>query len=159
MMPTFRFNIKSSFLKLLCTLARLCEWTPLQPLRLECFGLTFPCIPAFTTSINHFSRVGQHNKWKGKYITITLCSTSSSSTSLRISLPLPSSLPIRIRYIIGGESHCSSGNGRTVCLARPHHTPLMLPPQLIEDAAKILIRFWPPQIAVQVGSIVNTPKW
>ena len=34
-MLTFCFNIKSSLLKLLCTLARLCEETPLQPLRLN----------------------------------------------------------------------------------------------------------------------------
>ena len=42
---TFCFNSKSSLLKLLCTLARLCEVTPLQPLRLNFFGINFPLHP------------------------------------------------------------------------------------------------------------------
>ena len=36
---TFRFNSKCSLLKLLCTLARLCEGTPLKPLRLDFFEI------------------------------------------------------------------------------------------------------------------------
>ena len=43
--PTFRFNSKCSLLKLLCTLARLCKGTLLQPLRLEFFGIDFPLHP------------------------------------------------------------------------------------------------------------------
>ena len=42
---TFRFNCKYSLLKLLCTLARLCEGTPFQPLRLDFFGINFPSLP------------------------------------------------------------------------------------------------------------------
>ena len=40
--PAFLFNSKSSILKLLCTLARLCEETPLQPLRPNFFGINLP---------------------------------------------------------------------------------------------------------------------
>ena len=39
---TFRFNIKSSLLKLLFTLARLFKGTPLQPLILNFFGIRDP---------------------------------------------------------------------------------------------------------------------
>ena len=39
---TFRFNRKCSLLKLLCTLARLCEGNPLQPLKLDFFGIRGP---------------------------------------------------------------------------------------------------------------------
>ena len=39
---TFRFNIKYSFLELLCTLARLCEETSLQQRRLNSFEIDFP---------------------------------------------------------------------------------------------------------------------
>ena len=42
----FHFNSKSSLLKLIFTLARLCEGTPLQPLRLDFFRSTFPRILA-----------------------------------------------------------------------------------------------------------------
>ena len=44
-MHSFRFNSKSSLLKLLCTLARLCEGTPFQPLRIDFFGIDFPSHP------------------------------------------------------------------------------------------------------------------
>ena len=51
---TFCFNIKSSLLKLLCTLARLCEGTPIQPLRLDFLShprstLRFAIIAGMTT--------------------------------------------------------------------------------------------------------------
>ena len=40
---TFCFNIKSSLLELLCTLARLCKGSSLQPLRFDFFGIiNFP---------------------------------------------------------------------------------------------------------------------
>ena len=39
---TFRFNSKFPVLKLLYNLARLCEGTHLQPLRLKFFGINFP---------------------------------------------------------------------------------------------------------------------
>ena len=42
---TFCFNSKCSLLKLLCTLARLCKGTLLQPLRLDFFGIDFPSHP------------------------------------------------------------------------------------------------------------------
>ena len=41
---TLRSNVKFSLLKLLCTLARLCKGTPLQPLILDLFRSTFPHI-------------------------------------------------------------------------------------------------------------------
>ena len=47
---TFRFNSKSSLLKILCVLARLCEVTPLQPLRLDCFIINFPSHPYWPLS-------------------------------------------------------------------------------------------------------------
>ena len=47
---TFRFDIKSSLFKSLCTLARLCEGTPLQPLRLK-----FLSHPRSTLQIAFFS--------------------------------------------------------------------------------------------------------
>ena len=63
------FNIKSSLLKLLCTLARLCEGTPLQPLRLNFFEIDFPSHPRskllFLTFREHS---GQQNKGKGAQI-------------------------------------------------------------------------------------------
>ena len=56
---TFRFNIKSSPLKLLCTLERLCEGTPLQPLRLDFFGIDFPSHAHNCHFYSHFLRAGQ----------------------------------------------------------------------------------------------------
>ena len=52
---TFRFNIKSSFLKLLCTLARLFEITLLQPLRLNFYGINFPLHPPSPFSFPTFA--------------------------------------------------------------------------------------------------------
>ena len=42
---TFRFNSKYSLLKLLCTLVRLYEVTPLQPPRIDFFEIDFPSHP------------------------------------------------------------------------------------------------------------------
>ena len=41
---TFCFNVKYSLMKLLRTLAHLCEGNPLQPLPLDFYGLTLSCI-------------------------------------------------------------------------------------------------------------------
>ena len=40
---TFCYNIKYLLLKLLCTLAHLCEVTPLQPFQIDFFGIRGPC--------------------------------------------------------------------------------------------------------------------
>ena len=58
---TFRFNSKCSLLKLLCTLSCLCEGTPLQPHRLDFFGLTFNHILAHNIkiSISHYLLAGR----------------------------------------------------------------------------------------------------
>ena len=61
---TFRFNIISSLLKLLRTLTRLCEGTPLQPLRLDFFGSTLPRIPSQNCHFSLFSE--QENITRGK---------------------------------------------------------------------------------------------
>ena len=58
---TFRFNIKYSFIKLLCTLTRLCRGTPLQPLRLEFFGINFPSHPCSHNF--HCSHFFEQKKW------------------------------------------------------------------------------------------------
>ena len=63
---TYRFNCKYSLLKLLCTLARLCEGTPFQPLRLDFFWINFSSHPRSQLSFLTFSgQAGQHNKGKG----------------------------------------------------------------------------------------------
>ena len=56
---TFLFNSKCSILELLCTLARLCEGTPLQPLRLD-----FLSHPRSTLQIDIFRR--HDNRIRGK---------------------------------------------------------------------------------------------
>ena len=58
-MRTFRFNSKCALLKLLCTLARLCEGIPLQPLRLD-----FLSRPRSQSHNCHFSDV--RNRTRGK---------------------------------------------------------------------------------------------
>ena len=62
---SFHYIIKSSRLKLLCTLAHLCEGTPLQQLRLDFFGIDIPLASSLTISISHFLRAGKQNKGKG----------------------------------------------------------------------------------------------
>ena len=64
--PTFHFNSKYSLLELSCTLARLCQGTPLQPLRLDFFGINFPSRPWSQLPFLTFS--GQDNKGKGAQI-------------------------------------------------------------------------------------------
>ena len=55
--------------KLLYTLARLCEGTPLQPLRLNFFGINFPSYPLSQLPFLTFHRQsGQQNKGKGAQI-------------------------------------------------------------------------------------------
>ena len=62
---TFYFNIKSSLLILLFTPARLCEGTPLQPLRLDFFGIDFPSHPRSQLPFLTFcGQAGQQNKGK-----------------------------------------------------------------------------------------------
>ena len=57
----FRFNIKSLLLKLLCTLTRLWEGTPLQSLRLHFFGIKGPCskLPLLFSIF-----IGRATRWK-----------------------------------------------------------------------------------------------
>ena len=57
---TFCFNSKSSLLKLLCTLVRLFEGTPLQPLILDFFLINFPLHPR--SKLLFFTFCGQDNK-------------------------------------------------------------------------------------------------
>ena len=62
---TFRSNIRSLLLKLLCTLARLCEGILLQPLRLNLFGINFPLHPCSQFPFITFrGQVEQQNKGK-----------------------------------------------------------------------------------------------
>ena len=63
---TFCSNSKYSLLGLLCTLARLYEGTPLQPLRLNIFGINFLLYPIsqFPFLVFH-GQEGQHKKVKG----------------------------------------------------------------------------------------------
>ena len=49
-MYTFLSIIKPSLLTLLCTLTHLCKVTPLQQIRLDFFGSSFPCILSLTIS-------------------------------------------------------------------------------------------------------------
>ena len=62
--PIFCFNSKYSLLKLVCTLARLCEITLLQPLRLNFYGIKFPSHPCSQFSFLTFCR--QDNTTRGK---------------------------------------------------------------------------------------------
>ena len=68
MYPTFRSITKCSLLKLLCTLARLCEGTPLQPLQLDFFRIYFPfnplsLLPFLTFSGQGKKGIGAHIPW------------------------------------------------------------------------------------------------
>ena len=58
---TFRSNVKSSLLKLLCTLARL---NPLQPLIIDFFGIDFPSHPCSQLTFINFC--GQDNRTRVK---------------------------------------------------------------------------------------------
>ena len=67
--PNFYSNIKSSLLKLLCTVAHLCEVTLLQPIRLDFFGIDFTSYPWSQFLFSTFrGQAGQQNKWKGAQI-------------------------------------------------------------------------------------------
>ena len=67
--PNFYSNIKSSLLKLLCTVAHLCEVTLLQPIRLDFFGIDFTSYPWSQFLFSTFrGQAGQQNKWKGVHI-------------------------------------------------------------------------------------------
>ena len=55
---------KCSLLKLLCTLARLCEGIPLQPPQLDFFGINFSFRPC--SQFTFFSFCGQGNRTRGK---------------------------------------------------------------------------------------------
>ena len=61
---TFHSNVKSSLLKLLCTLARLCVGTPLQPLRLDFFIIDFPSHPC--SQLPFLAFCGQENRTRVK---------------------------------------------------------------------------------------------
>ena len=56
---TFRFSIKSSLFKLLCNLVRVCKVTPLQPVRLNFFGSTFPRNPVQNCHCSHVQISGK----------------------------------------------------------------------------------------------------
>ena len=65
-MHTFRSNVKCSLLKLLFTFACLCEGTPLQPLKLDFFGIDFPSHPRSQFTFLTFR--GQDNRTRGKAV-------------------------------------------------------------------------------------------
>ena len=65
----FFYNIKYSLLKLVCTISRLCDGTPLQQLWLHCSWLTLPRVPNLTIDIfifyrqDNIIRVNLHSPW------------------------------------------------------------------------------------------------
>ena len=74
MYPIFRSITKCSLLKLLCTLACLCEGTPLQPLRLDFFGSTFPRNLAHNS---HFALFAGRTTEQGERRTYTMSALPS----------------------------------------------------------------------------------
>ena len=85
---TFRFNIKYSFIKLLCTLTRLCRVTPLQPIRLEFFGIDFPLYPCSQLPFITFHR--QDNITKVKARRANECALIPNLPTPETSRPTPS---------------------------------------------------------------------
>ena len=55
MIHTLRCIIKSSILKLLCTLTRICKETIVQSLQIDSFGSTLPCIPSHYFNFSLFA--------------------------------------------------------------------------------------------------------
>ena len=64
----FHYIIKSSLLKLLCSLARLCKGNPLQQLQLDFFGINTFLESSLTISISQFFLTAKQNKGKGAQI-------------------------------------------------------------------------------------------
>ena len=84
---TFRSNIKSSLLKLLCTLLCLCEGNPFQPFGLNSFKIDFLShICSQFPFLNFHGQAGQKNKGKGIQ-SPWVCSASQTSQPCKIAAP------------------------------------------------------------------------
>ena len=131
---TFRLNIKSSLLKLLCTLARLCEGTPFQPLRLN-----FLSHPRSTLRIAIFCR--HDNRTRGKACIAHMSAllsptspTSPTSSTPRHRYPPPTS------YLSPAKVSCNSAPRH---FALPRTAGRMFPLRRAKYFLRALTLFFP----------------
>ena len=85
---TFHSNGKCSLLKILCNPTRLCEGTPLQPLRLDLFRIDFPSHTRSQLLFLNFQ--GQNNITRGKEWRAHECAPLPNLPTPETSHPTPS---------------------------------------------------------------------